>query len=307
MEKKASIFLVLALIFGILAAYVWATIPVNFSFMTVEPNFKMMDANGNLQTLSLWQLTTVTYPTTNKIQFGATVTATLGGLSSTRYKWWVNYEVWIKSITSGKQGRWDEFEVQGGGSWEGDSGWAAVWQDTWFTDADNKFDVAPEKKYWWLSGSGWSNAFSDGWIPLDPNTYNSFGDWIKWSSGLGETPKGDYEVKVNLRIKVNYEDNYGEEKTAIGPPALGGANGGINDFLIFTVNYQQGTLTISVTPKTSFTLIPLNIEGTLPPFAINFVEFFVNLGLPTWTTHIALSGLAVAFGAATYYYHRKEE
>jgi hypothetical protein len=298
MEKKMGVALATAIIASIIAAFAWATIPLNFSFLTVTPNFKAMDATGQIQQLSFSQLaTTVTYPTTTKIQFGATVTATLSGLASTRYKWWANYEVAVKSLTSNKQGKWDDFE----GNWAGDSSWAAYWSDVWFTDSDNKFDIAPCKKAWWLSTSGWSYGFSDGWIPLDPNTYNSIGDWIKWSSGLGETPAGNYEVKVSLHIKVNFEDNYGKEQTAIGP----GKSGEILDFIVFTIKYEAGGLSVTITPKTSFTWIPLETTGEVPDYIEAIGTAFGSNGLPSWTLHAIFTPIAAVAWILVFYYRRQ--
>jgi len=311
MEKKTGVALGAAIIFTLIAAFVFATIPLNFDFMTVQPTFKTMDSQGNIQTLAMGQLTTVEYPSITKIQVAATVKATLVGLDSTRYKWWINWEASVKSLTSNKMGKYDEFEsgnptLTPAEAWTKDNGWSCSWQDQWFTDSDNTFDTAPWKRSYYLTTSGWASNFNDGWISLDPNTYASLGESIKSGSALsgsGETPSGEYEVKLSLHIKVDYEDNYGKQMTAIGP----GKNGEIIDWLVFKVNFTAGTITVTVSPKTSFTWIPLEMSGESPDYVNSIGTAFGSNGLPSWTPHIFFVAVAFVSWLAFVYCYRKEK
>lgn len=310
MRKIASIFLVLAIIFGILSAYVWATMPLNLSGITVQPVIRGMDNKGNIQTFTTGQLTTVTYPGITKIQVGTILKFDLVGLASAKIAWWLNYQIELTSATSGKTDFYDPWE----GDWVNDAGsapWAAYWKDDWSLTVTNgqSLDLEPEKKAWLTTGNTWAYDLPDGWIPLDPATKHSFGDWVKWK--WGEPPAGNYDAKLSLHVKVNYRDNFGKEKNAIGPPNIRppmptGANGELINILAFTINYESGRLSVNVTPKLTYSWIPLEMEGSLSPLAVDFATFFVTMGLPVWTVHIVFPSLAAAFGVATYYYHRKE-
>ena len=304
MEKKASICLVVAIIFGILAAYTWATIPPNFSGITLQPKLQVQDQKGNIQTLTINQLSTMTYPNIQKFRFYTRATIALEGIDSTQIRWSQDYRVRLNK----PGGVW---AAQPYDNWEpgfdeddGTPYWAPYGVSTWTPIKNGETcDLATFKK-----AVGGKEIYPEAWIPLDPNDPQSIGGFIKSSNGFGKLESGvEYTVIFDTHVKVNYLDNFGDEKTAIGPPKLGGANGEFSPWFTFTVSYTAGSATITIQPIFANTWIPLDMLGNLSPLAINFATFFVTMGLPTWTAHILFPGLTVAFGALTYYYYEKED
>lgn len=315
MEKKTGSALIIALISTFLLIVIGIAIPINFSNITIAATIKGMDAEGNISTLASGQFATVSYPSIKKIQLGTTLTFNLVGMTSTKISWWLNYRIFLKSLTSGKTGDYDGFE----GDWSQDSApgqipWSAYWLDPPFSVTvtnGQSLDLEPCKKAWRTSATGgWSYNLPDGWLPLDPAIQHSFGDWIKWA--WGETPSGDYEAKVSLRVKVNYLDNQDKEKNAIGPPYIRGvntptgANGELVDILTFTINYQPGSLSVTVQPKLTYTWIPLDVSGDSPDIVKNILAGLANIGLPNWTLHALLAVIAAVSWIATFYFKAKE-
>lgn len=302
MEKKVGILAAIAIVFMLLAAFVWATIPLNFSGVTLQSTFRAMDNEGKIQTLNAGLFSTVSYPAITKIQIGSTARVDLQGMASTDVQWWLDYQYKVTSKTSGKSGTYDAWE----GGWSTDAGWAPYWK-TWFAvQSGGSFDFENEKKAWWYSNH-WEYRYGDGWMILDPNTADSVGDWIKWSGGLSETPAGDYDVTIDLHVKVNYKDNYGKEKTALGPPTRKeGSNGELFSFLSFTLNYAAGSASITITPKTSFTWIPLDVSGESSDYTDFFVTTMNSNGLPIWLLHTFTTIIAAAALLTTIYYYKKQ-
>jgi hypothetical protein len=320
MEKKTGIALTTALLSTLLLIVIGIAIPINFSNITIAATIKGMDAQGNISTLASGQFTTVSYPSIKKIQLGTTLTFNLVGMTSTKIAWWLNYRIFLTSKTSGKTGDYAPWAGQARGNegdWAGDSAtnqvpWAAYWLDPPFSVAvtnGQSLDLESCKRQWYENG-GWHQDLPDGWLPLDPATKNSFGDWIKWK--WGETPAGDYEAKVSLRVKVNYFDNQNKEKNAIGPPYIRGvntptgANGELVDILAFTINYQPGSLSVTVAPKLTYTWIPLDVSGDSPDIVKNILAGLANSGLPNWTLHALLAVIAAVSWIATFYFKAKE-
>jgi hypothetical protein len=313
MEKKTGIALVTALISTFLLVAIVIAIPINFSNLTVTATIKGMDTEGNISTLASGQFATVSYPAIKKIQLGTTLTFSLVGMESTKIQWWLNYRIWIRSLTSGKSGFYDDFE----GDWTQDSAtgqipWSAYWEDPAFSTVvtnGQSLDLEPCKKAWRTSATGgWGYDLPDGWLPLDPAVKNSFGDWIKWA--WGETPSGDYEAKVSLRVKVNYFDNQNKEKNAIGPPYIRGvntptgANGELVDILAFTINFQPGTMSVTVTPKLTYSWVPLDVSGESPDIVKNILEGLASVGLPIWSLHVLLGVIAAVSWTATFLFRK---
>jgi len=291
------IFLTASIIVWSTASFDWTTI-FNPSGVNVQPNFKGVDKDGNIVQFSLppddgdGDSLTPIY----KVQISAVAKVDMVGMASASVKWWADYQIDIRSLSTSKEGTYDAWE----GGWSSDSGWSPYWKD-WFTvTAGGSFDFEPCKKAYWMDG--WRYNFADGWISLDPNTVNSMGDWIKWSGGLGETPNGKYEVKVSLHVKVNYKDNYGKEKTAIGPSG----GGELRDFLVFQINYQLGVpYVLSILPSFSWT--PLDFSNFLSDQGSNLMTSLASFGLPAWTLHVVFPALTTIFGISTAYSHKKEK
>lgn len=311
MNNKALASLVIAMVFGAVVVWTFATIPVNLSGVGVQPTIKVMDKDGNVKTLPD-QLLDISYPSASKIQVGVTLNFKLAGISSAKIAWWLNYRIELTSAKSGKSDYYDDWE----GDWTNDNTWAGYWQDTFdITVTDGQtLDLEPCKKAWYdTNWHRWAYNLPDGWIPLDPDTTHSFGDWIKWK--WGETPAGNYQGKLSLHVKVNYFDNMDEERCAIGPPNLrptlvdpAAKSGELIDILTFTVNYEAGKVDVTVTPNVQgYSWIPLDFSNILSPGAVNtqMVGFVTSLGLPSWSLHAIFVALTVAFVGAAVYFHKE--
>jgi len=304
---KTTTALIVTAILAVVTMAVWAIVPPNISGVTVEPILLGEDEFGNVVTLGdSGLLSTVSYPNIKKIKIGAKGTVTLVGMASTEIQWWLDYRYQVKG------GTYDDWE----GGWSSDSGWAPYWK-TWFSINDGaSFDFEPEKKAWWYINH-WEYRYSDGWMVLDPTVYDSVGDWIKWSGGLGEDPpSGDYTCKISLHVKVNYKDNNGEEHCAIGPPEVKPASAGpamksgeLIDFLTFTLNYEAGSMDITITPEFQYKIwVPLDFAQTLQPsMMLSISDVFAVNNLPTWLPHALLTTMTIGSGIATVYYYIEEE